>query len=303
MPSSTSSILTTSSPLPMDGSEPHLGAIHSLARVRWLCALGAKVSKRAYAPATPERFDSRSSPLQIPLSMTSIRFYDEYRDKYRPSQMDLEMEHRSVQPDQPMGGDDQSSNDRMDISTLSEKSTEPRPEACRSVFATRTQLVNQNKYQKRVGAKKAKKLELDNNSAFTLSPADATTYRALAARCNYLSQGRPDISFSSKELCREFSIPNLASFKKLIRLVRYLSRLPRLVYRFPFQDEPKSLDVYVDTDFAGCASTRRSTSGGCAMIGGCTVKHWSKTQSTISLSSGEAELHGITMGCTQGLGL
>ena len=39
------------------------------------------------------------------------------------------------------------------------------------------------------------------------------------------------------------------------------------------------------------------------MIGTCTVKHWSKTQSTISLSSGEAELHGIAMGCSQGLGL
>ena len=39
------------------------------------------------------------------------------------------------------------------------------------------------------------------------------------------------------------------------------------------------------------------------MVGGCLVKHWSKTQSTISLSSGEAELQGIAMGCSQGLGL
>ena len=33
------------------------------------------------------------------------------------------------------------------------------------------------------------------------------------------------------------------------------------------------------------------------------MKHWSKTQSTISLSSGEAELHGIALGCTQRLGI
>ena len=38
-------------------------------------------------------------------------------------------------------------------------------------------------------------------------------------------------------------------------------------------------------------------------MGGCTVKAWSKTQSTLSLSSGEAELHGICAGITQGLGL
>ena len=39
------------------------------------------------------------------------------------------------------------------------------------------------------------------------------------------------------------------------------------------------------------------------MIGGCLLKHWSKTQSTISLSSGEAELHGIAFGAAQAIGL
>ena len=39
------------------------------------------------------------------------------------------------------------------------------------------------------------------------------------------------------------------------------------------------------------------------MIGHCFIKHWSKTQSTVSLSSGEAELHGIAYGAAQGLGL
>ena len=66
---------------------------------------------------------------------------------------------------------------------------------------------------------------------------------------------------------------------------------------------PKVLNVYVDTDFAGCKETRRSTSGGVAMLGGCCIKHWSKTQGTISLSSGEAELHGIAHGAAQALGI
>ena len=39
------------------------------------------------------------------------------------------------------------------------------------------------------------------------------------------------------------------------------------------------------------------------MIGGCLVKHWSKTQPTIALSSGEAELSGIGMGMAQCLGM
>ena len=38
------------------------------------------------------------------------------------------------------------------------------------------------------------------------------------------------------------------------------------------------------------------------MLGSHTVKHWSTTQSTIALSSGEAELGGIVRGAAQGLG-
>ena len=39
------------------------------------------------------------------------------------------------------------------------------------------------------------------------------------------------------------------------------------------------------------------------MLGQCLIKHWSKTQTTISLSSGEAELHGIVFGAAQALGM
>ena len=39
------------------------------------------------------------------------------------------------------------------------------------------------------------------------------------------------------------------------------------------------------------------------MLGMSNVKHWAKTQSTIALSSGEAELHGIAAGITQGIGM
>ena len=114
---------------------------------------------------------------------------------------------------------------------------------------------------------------------------------------------RPDISYSSKELCREFSVPTQANLKRLKRLVRFIAGLPRLVYHYKWQSAPVQISVFVDTDFAGCKETRRSTSGGTVMLGRCLVKHWSKTQSTISLSSGEAELHGIAQGCAQGLGV
>ena len=193
----------------------------------------------------------------------------------------------------------------MEVDSSAYHASRPAPmqlDSLQPLFANRTKPVKQ-KFQKRVGAKTAKKLEIAEHAAFELEPADATMYRALAARCNYLSQDRPDIAFSSKELCREFSIPNKSSFQKLKRLARYLAGLPRLVYAYPWQTFPEVLDVYVDTDFAGCQATRRSTSGGVALLGHCLIKHWSKTQTTISLSSGEAELHGIAYGAAQALGL
>ena len=63
------------------------------------------------------------------------------------------------------------------------------------------------------------------------------------------------------------------------------------------------MTVFVDTDFAGCKSTRRSTSGGVIMYGSHCIKHWSSTPTTISLSSAEAELHGIAKGASQSLGM
>ena len=49
--------------------------------------------------------------------------------------------------------------------------------------------------------------------------------------------------------------------------------------------------------------TRRSTSGGLACLGAHVIKAWSKTQSTVALSTAEAELTGICASASEGLGL
>ena len=66
---------------------------------------------------------------------------------------------------------------------------------------------------------------------------------------------------------------------------------------------PTTIDTFVETDCAGCRNTRRSTSGGCALLGSHCIKHWSSTQTTIALSSGEAELGGLAKGAAQTIGL
>ena len=135
-----------------------------------------------------------------------------------------------------------------------------------------------------------KEVERATSTGNKLTPQAATVYRALSARCNYLAQDRPDVAFAAKELCRDFSAPTPESLSKLTRAIRYLKGCPRLVYCFPWQADPKCLTLCVDTDFAGCRITRRATSGGAALRGQHCIRHWSTTQATIALSSGEAEL-------------
>jgi len=73
------------------------------------------------------------------------------------------------------------------------------------------------------------------------------------------------------------------------------------VYHYPWQTVGR-VDTYSDTDWAGCLKTRKSTSGGCLMLGTHLIKSWSSTQSSISLSSGEAEFYGVVKASGVSLG-
>ena len=126
-------------------------------------------------------------------------------------------------------------------------------------------------------------------------------FRAIAARANYLAMDRPDIQYSAKEICRWIAKPSTGGVLALKRLGRYLEGRRRLVFKYPWQ-EAQRVDVYSDTDWAGCPRTRKSTSGGCLMLGGHLLKSWSTTQSQISLSSGEAEFYGVARAAGIGLG-
>ena len=84
------------------------------------------------------------------------------------------------------------------------------------------------------------------------------------------------------------SKPGSLAQAALKRLGRYMLKHQRLVYTFPWQ-RVEHIDIYCDTDWAGCPRTRKSTSGSAVMIGSHTIRMYSSTQTTVSLSSGEAE--------------
>jgi hypothetical protein len=54
-------------------------------------------------------------------------------------------------------------------------------------------------------------------------------------------------------------------------------------------DRPNQLSGFVDSDWAGCQDTRRSTSGFVLVLNGSAISWKSKRQSVVALSSAEAE--------------
>ena len=100
----------------------------------------------------------------------------------------------------------------------------------------------------RLGCKAAKRAELMLDTTGELSGAQATEYRALSARANFLSLDRPAIAYATKELCRCFAHPTDASVDALRRLVRYLIGKPRRVWKLYFQNPTDILTTSVDTD-------------------------------------------------------
>ena len=104
--------------------------------------------------------------------------------------------------------------------------------------------------------------------------------------------------YSVKETARKITCPTESDEVNLKRIVRHLKGAPSaksLIEIFTV------LNVYTDSDWAGQASTCKSTSGGVVQWGNATLTAWSRTQQTVSLSSAEAELCALTTGVAEGM--
>ena len=131
--------------------------------------------------------------------------------------------------------------------------------------------------------------------------AEATLYRAVAARLNYLAPDRPDIAFSVKEAARAMPAPKQSHMKMIKKLGKYLKGKPRLVSKFEWQDMPEVLTTFTDSHWAGCLKSAISTSGGIVCLGKHTIKTYCKQQKVVALSSAEAELYAMVAGSAESM--
>ena len=129
------------------------------------------------------------------------------------------------------------------------------------------------------------------NSGEKLDSKAHELYRAIVGSLLYLAcWSRPDIAFAISELSRFVSAPCHTHMVAAKHLLRYLNGTKQLglVYSAP-SDRVNILWGYVDSDWAGCPDSRKSTSGYALMLNGAAISWKSKRQSVIALSSAEAE--------------
>ena len=76
----------------------------------------------------------------------------------------------------------------------------------------------------------------------------------------FLALDRMDLQYSTKEVCRGMAAPTRGHVKKLRRLIRYLIEAPRVVTEYEFQGDVREMEVFSDSNWAGCRRTETLSS-------------------------------------------
>ncbi|KAJ9566817.1 LOW QUALITY PROTEIN: hypothetical protein OSB04_002783 [Centaurea solstitialis] len=143
-------------------------------------------------------------------------------------------------------------------------------------------------------------LSLDKNSKG--KPVDVTLYRGMIGSLLYLTASRPDIMYSTCLCARYQAEPKESHLTAVKRIFRYLKGTPNLGLWYS-KDSGFDLTAYSDSDFSGCKIDRKSTTGGCHLLGGKLVSWTSKKQNSVSTSIAEAEYVAAGICCAQVLWL
>jgi hypothetical protein len=117
---------------------------------------------------------------------------------------------------------------------------------------------------------------------------DSTLYRQLIGSLMYLVNTRPDISFAVNTLSQFMVEPRRVHWVAAKHVLRYLCGTVDYGLDYHRGDGVR-LVGYTDSDWAGCVSDRKSTSGCCFGLGSTVVSWFSRKQKSVALSSAEAE--------------
>ncbi|GKD05396.1 ribonuclease H-like domain-containing protein [Tanacetum coccineum] len=121
---------------------------------------------------------------------------------------------------------------------------------------------------------------------------DPILYRSLAGSLQYLNFTRLDFSYAVQQVCLHMHDSREPHFSALRRILCYVSGC--LDYGLQlFSSTTTYLVAYSDADWAGCPTTRRSTSGYCVFLGNNLLSSPFMRQPMLSRSSADAEYRGV----------
>ena len=158
---------------------------------------------------------------------------------------------------------------------------------------------------KAVSSTMTKELEVNVGMGPELSESEGRRVRQAIARINFMCQDRPDLCSAARVLSQHMAAPTEGTKAALQHVVKYLKGNRRCINSFVADIPPEqyNLAAYCDSDWANERTARKSCSGGVVLLAGIPVAFWSKTQSNIALSSGEAELNSSVKVLSEVLGI
>jgi hypothetical protein len=110
----------------------------------------------------------------------------------------------------------------------------------------------------------------------------------------YLVNTRPDICYAVSALSQFMSQPRQIHWVAAKHVLRYLRGTVGYGLRYASSVDMR-LQGYVDSDWAGSAVDRKSTSGCCFSLGSAMVSWCSRKQTFVALSTAEAEYIAVCM--------
>ncbi|KAI0992483.1 hypothetical protein K3495_g15702, partial [Podosphaera aphanis] len=105
---------------------------------------------------------------------------------------------------------------------------------------------------------------------------------------------RPDISYSVSVFSRYLTNPSLNHIKGVDRILRYIKGTINLGIMYDGTASDTSLYCHSDSDWGGNKASRRSTGGSVFFLAGGVISASSKGQTSVALSSTEAEYYALT---------